>query len=389
MWEFTGPRTIIFGKESLEYLKEIKGERALVITDKVIRRLGFVDKIANYLREGGISIRVFDEVEPDPSTETVSKAARIAMDYNPDWIVALGGGSSIDVAKATWVLYERPDIKVDEISPLVDLGLRKKARLICIPTTSGSGSDASWAIVVTNTKEQRKMELASKEIFADICILEPQLTSTMPPELIADTGIDALANGIEAYVSQWRNDFSDALSIKAIQLVFEYLPKAYKNPQDEIAREKMQNAATMAGLAFSNSQLGVVHATAHAIGGLFKIPHGRAIATVLPWVMEYNAMEAMERYAEIAKAIGIQARTQRQAVENLIKATRKLIEEMGEPASIEEMGMSWEEYKKSLEKLVERAMESTGTIADPRAPSKEDFRRLFTYAFKGRRVDLQ
>lgn len=389
MWEFTGPRTIIFGKESLEYLKEIKGERALVITDKVIRRLGFVDKIANYLREGGISIRVFDEVEPDPSTETVSKAARIAMDYNPDWIVALGGGSSIDVAKATWVLYERPDIKVDEISPLVDLGLRKKARLICIPTTSGSGSDASWAIVVTNTKEQRKMELASKEIFADICILEPQLTSTMPPELIADTGIDALANGIEAYVSQWRNDFSDALSIKAIQLVFEYLPKAYKNPQDEIAREKMQNAATMAGLAFSNSQLGVVHATAHAIGGLFKIPHGRAIATVLPWVMEYNAMEAMERYAEIAKAIGIQARTQRQAVENLIKATRKLIEEMGEPASIEEMGMSWEEYKKSLEKLVERAMESTGTIADPRAPSTEDFRRLFTYAFKGRRVDLQ
>lgn len=389
MWEFTGPRTIIFGKESLEYLKEIKGERALVITDKVIRRLGFVDKIANYLREGGISIRVFDEVEPDPSTETVSKAARIAMDYNPDWIVALGGGSSIDVAKATWVLYERPDIKVDEISPLVDLGLRKKARLICIPTTSGSGSDASWAIVVTNTKEQRKMELASKEIFADICILEPQLTSTMPPELIADTGIDALANGIEAYVSQWRNDFSDALSIKAIQLVFEYLPKAYKNPQDEIAREKMQNAATMAGLAFSNSQLGVVHATAHAIGGLFKIPHGRAIATVLPWVMEYNAMEAMERYAEIAKAIGIQARTQRQAVENLIKATRKLIEEMGEPTSIEEMGMSWEEYKKSLEKLVERAMESTGTIADPRAPSTEDFRRLFTYAFKGRRVDLQ
>jgi len=389
MWEFTGPRTIIFGKESLEYLKEIKGERALVITDKVIRRLGFVDKIANYLREGGISIRVFDEVEPDPSTETVSKAARIAMDYNPDWIVALGGGSSIDVAKATWVLYERPDIKVEEISPLVDLGLRKKARLICIPTTSGSGSDASWAIVVTNTKEQRKMELASKEIFADICILEPQLTSTMPPELIADTGIDALANGIEAYVSQWRNDFSDALSIKAIQLVFEYLPKAYKNPQDEIAREKMQNAATMAGLAFSNSQLGVVHATAHAIGGLFKIPHGRAIATVLPWVMEYNAMEAMERYAEIAKAIGIQARTQRQAVENLIKATRKLIEEMGEPASIEEMGMSWEEYKKSLEKLVERAMESTGTIADPRAPSTEDFRRLFTYAFKGRRVDLQ
>jgi len=389
MWEFTGPRTIIFGKESLEYLKEIKGERALVITDKVIRRLGFVDKIANYLKEAGISIRVFDDVEPDPSTETVSKAARIAMDYNPDWIVALGGGSSIDVAKATWVLYERPDIKVDEISPLVDLGLRKKARLICIPTTSGSGSDASWAIVVTNTKEQRKMELASKEIFADICILEPQLTSTMPPELIADTGIDALANGIEAYVSQWRNDFSDALSIKAIQLVFEYLPKAYKNPQDEIAREKMQNAATMAGLAFSNSQLGVVHATAHAIGGLFKIPHGRAIATVLPWVMEYNAMEAMERYAEIAKAIGIQARTQRQAVENLIKATRKLIEEMGEPTSIEEMGMSWEEYKKSLEKLVERAMESTGTIADPRAPSTEDFRRLFTYAFKGRRVDLQ
>ena len=378
----------MFGRGALEYLKEIEGERAFIVTDKVIRGLGFVDKAVDYLKEASIKVKVFDEVEPEPSIETVKKGTEIAIDYQPDWIIGLGGGSPIDAAKAIWILYERPDIKVEEISPLAKLGLRKKARLICIPTTSGSGSDASWAIVVTDTKERRKMELGSKEVVPDVSILDSELTLTMSHELIADTGFDALSHGVEAYVSQWRNDFSDALAIRAIQLVFMYLPRAYRNPDDEVVREKMQNAATMAGLAFSNSHLGLVHAVAHAMGGLFKIPHGRATAIVLPCVMEYNLREAMERYSEISKAIGIKASTQKEAVEELVEAIRRLAVEIGEPTSVGAVGISWVEYEKNLGKLVERAMESTTIVADPRSPSTGDFRRLFVCVFRGKRVNF-
>ena len=173
MWEFTSPKSIVFGEGALEYLREIAGKRALIITDKVIRDLGFVEKVASYIREAGLSVEIFDEVEPEPSKETVTKCAERAGFFEPDWIVGLGGGSCIDAAKASWALYERPDIQIDEISPLLKLGLRKKAKLMAIPTTSGTGSEVTWAIVITDAKEKRKMELASKELVADIVILDP------------------------------------------------------------------------------------------------------------------------------------------------------------------------------------------------------------------------
>ena len=388
MWEYTSPRSIVFGPEALEYLKEVRGERALIVTDKVIERLGFVEKTLSYLKEAGMDTRVFNEVEADPSTETVERGAKIAREYNPDLLVALGGGSPMDAAKAIWVLYERPDLRVDEISPLMELGLRKKARLICIPTTSGTGSDATWATVITDEKEQRKMELASREVVPDVSILDPWLTSTVPPELMADTGMDAVSHAVEAYVSQWRNDFSDALAIKALQLLFRHLPQAYLDPQDEASRERIHNAATMAGLAFSNSQLGIAHAMAHAIGAIFHIPHGRAISMVLPCVMEYNAREAEERYAEIARATGIEAASQEEGAEKLIEAVKRLSKLLSEPESVGDGGISWGRYNKELDRLVARAIESTTTLADPRVPSTKDLKRLFIYAFKGRKVDF-
>ena len=276
MWEFTSPKSIVFGEGALEYLREIEGKRALIITDKVIRNLGFVEKVTSYLREAGLSVEIFDEVEPEPSKETVTKCAERAELFEPDWIVGLGGGSCIDAAKASWALYERPDIQIDEISPLLKLSLRKKAKLIAIPTTSGTGSEATWAIVITDTKEKRKMELASKELVADIVILDPQLPLTMPKRLVADTGVDALVNALEAYISQWHNYFSDLPAINAVQAIFKYLPRSYNNSQDKEAKENMHYAATMAGLAFSNSQICVAHAMGHALGALFKIPHGRS-----------------------------------------------------------------------------------------------------------------
>jgi alcohol dehydrogenase class IV len=388
MWEFTSPKSIVFGEGALEYLREIEGKRALIITDKVIRNLGFVEKVASYIREAGLSVEIFDEVEPEPSKETVTKCAERAELFEPDWIVGLGGGSCIDAAKASWALYERPDIQIDEISPLLKLGLRKKAKLIAIPTTSGTGSEATWAIVITDTKEKRKMELASKELVADIVILDPQLPLTMPKRLVADTGVDALVNALEAYISQWHNYFSDLPAINAVQAIFKYLPRSYNNSQDKEAKENMHYAATMAGLAFSNSQICVAHAMGHALGALFKIPHGRSVAAVLTFAVEYMAKEAMERFGDLADAVGIKAETDREALEKFVQALKRLLKDVDEPTSIRELGIGWNDFQGELDNLVERAMGSTGTIASPRVPTAEDYRRLFVYAYEGKTVDF-
>lgn len=388
MWEFTSPRSMVFGEDALEYLREIEGKKALVVTDKVIRELGFAEKVAGYLKEAGLGVEIFDEVEPEPSKETVLKCAERARVFEPDWIVGLGGGSCIDAAKASWALYERLDIKIDEISPLLKLGLGKKAKLIAIPTTSGTGSEATWAIVITDMKEKRKMELASKELVAEIVILDPQLPLTMPKRLVADTGVDAFVNALEAYVSQWRNHFSDALAINAIKTIFEHLPRSYNDSQDKEAKENMHYAATMAGLAFSNSQICVAHAMGHALGALFKIPHGRSVAAVLICSVEYMAKETMDRFNALAEAVGIKAETDKEALEKFIQALKRLLKEVDEPTSIKELGISWEDFQSELDNLVERAIGSTGTIASPRVPTAEDYRRLFNYAFEGKTVDF-
>jgi len=390
MWEFTSPRTIVFGEDALEYLKEVEGEGALIVTDKVINKLGFVEKVANYLKEAGMKVEVFDEVEPEPSVETVIKGAELARKYGPDWFVGLGGGSCMDAAKAIWVLYERPDMEVGEINPLEKLGLRRKARLICIPTTSGTGAEATWAVIITDAKEERKMELGSKENVPDIAIVDPALALSMPPKLAADTGLDALTHAIEAYVTQCKNDFSDAVAMKAIQIVFEYLPRAYKNPEDKEAKEKMHNAATMGGLAFINSSPcpGAAHSMGHSLGALFHIPHGRAVSVFLPYVIQYSAREAMERYADIARAICIEAETSEEAVDKLVEAVKRLMEEVGEPTATKDMGISWKDYEKNLDGLVDRSANSSCTFMNPRVPGVEELRELFIYAFNGKKVDF-
>jgi len=388
MWELTFPRTIVIGEGALDYLKVVEGKRVLIVTDKVIHKLDFVEKVANYLKETGLEVKVFDEVESEPSMETIVKGAEFAKKYGPDWFIGLGGGSCMDAAKAIWVLYERPDMEVAAINPLEKLGLRKKARLICIPTTSGTGSDATWVTVITDMKDERKMELSSREIVADIAILDPELPKSMPPRVVADTGLDALTHAIEGYVSQWRNDFSDALAIKAIQVIFKYLPRAYRNPEDKEAKEKMHNAATMAGMSFGNSQVGIAHAMGHSLGAIFHVPHGRSVDLFLSYSIEYSTREAMERYADIAREIGIEAKTDEEAVEKLVEAIRRLDREVGEPASIKELGISREDFEKRLDDLVTRAANSTCTFMNPRVPDVEDTRKLIIYAYEGKKVDF-
>ena len=388
MWEFTSPRKIVFGEEALDYLREIEGKKALIITGKTVRKLGFADRVSKCLEEAGIETRVFDDVEPEPSIETIVKGAELAREYGPDWLIGIGGGSNMDAAKAIWALYERPDIEVGAISPLIKLGIGKKAHLICIPTTSGSGSEGTWATIITDSSGRVKLELASKELVPDIVILDPQFPRLMPPRLTADTGMDTLVHSMEAYVNQWRNDFSDAMAIKAIKTVFEYLPRAYKNPDDMEAREKMHIAATMSGLAFGNAQAGIAHSMGHALGAIFKIPHGRTVGMLLPYVIEYSAKDAAGRYAEIARAIGIEAGADEAAVEKLVQAVKDLIGEVGLPLCIKDMGLDWKTFEGELDELVGRAIVSSESITNPRVPDEEECKKLFACAFNGKEVDF-
>jgi hypothetical protein len=387
MWEITVPRTIAAGEGALEYLKQVEGNRALIVTGKTVKKMGFADKVTNYLKEAGIGSEVL-EVEPEPSVETVIKGAEVARNYGPDLIVGLGGGSNIDAAKAIWVLYERPDLEAGSINPFIKLGLRKKARLIGIPTTSGSGSEVTWATVITNPAEERKMEIANKELVPDIAIVDPELPRAMPQKLVAETGFDALTHAIEAYVAPVGNDFSDALAIKTIQLVFKHLRRSYGNPEDNEAKTKMHIAATMAGMAFTNSEVGIVHALSHTTGGVLHVPHGRATAIILPYSIEYNAKVAMQKYVEIAKAVGIEAKTGKEAVEKLVKVLRQLQRELEEPASLNEAGIPLEEFEKKLDDLASKAIKSVVLRGNPRPLNIEDARKLFTYIYEGKKVDF-
>lgn len=386
MWFFNSPE-IVFGEDALGYLSEIEGQRAFIVTDENMVRLGFVDKVIGHLEKAGIGTRVFAEVEPDPSLETVKRGAQVALAYEPDWIVGLGGGSAMDVAKAVWVLYERPDLEPDAISPAEMLGLRKKARLIAIPTTSGTGAEATWAVVLTDTKERRKLGLGSRENVADIAIVDPVFVAELPPRLTADTGMDALTHAIEGYTCTWRNDFSDGLCLKAIELVFDYLPRAYAKGDLE-AREKMHNAACIAGLGFGNALAALAHSMGHSLGGAFHVPHGRAVGLFLPYTIEFIVRGGGTRYAEIARFLGLAAESEEDGAANLVSAIRGLLERLSQPTTIGELDISPDEFERELPKLVENAENDSCAVTSPRIPSTEEFERLYRYAYQGRVVDF-
>jgi len=386
MWFFNSPE-VVFGEDALSYLDEIEGRRALIVTDENMVRLDFVDRVIGHLREAGIETRVFAEVEPDPSLETVKRGAQAALAYEPDWIVGLGGGSCMDAAKAVWVLYERPDLQPDEISPIETLGLRQKARLIAIPTTSGTGAEATWAIVLTDTEGQCKLGLGSRENVADIAIVDPVFAAELPPQLTADTGMDALTHAVEGYTCTWRNDFSDGLCLKAIELVFDHLPRAYEKGDRE-AREKMHNAACIAGLGFGNALAALAHSLGHSLGAVFHVPHGRAVGLFLPYTIEFCAHGGGTRYAEIARFLGLAAESEEEGAASLVSAIRGLLKRLSQPGTIGELGISSAEFEAGLTKLVENAENDSCAVTSPRIPSAEEFERLYRYAFEGRAVDF-
>jgi alcohol dehydrogenase class IV len=388
MWFFSSP-PIVFGEEALSYLEEIRGERALIVTDPTLHKLGFSERIASRLWTAGLATQVFAEVEPEPSVQTVCRGVEVMRSFEPDWLIGLGGGSAMDAAKAMWALYERPDLTPEEISPVYALGLQK-VRMIAIPTTSGTGSEATWATVLTDTQTQRKLGLGNRELTPTLAIVDPSLTADLPPRITADTGLDVLTHAIEGYSATYQNDFTDPLCLKACELVFTYLPRAVHNGAgDSEAREKMAHAATIAGLGFGNSFVGLAHALGHSFGGIFKIPHGRAVSLFLPYIMEFNANAGVGRYGDIAWYTRLTASEKDEAAaRQLIAHIRHLQTEVGQPTSVAELGISPDHFMEKMELLCSNAISDVSIVAAPRPADWDEMAQLFLYAFEGKPVDF-
>ncbi|HHS98341.1 MAG TPA: iron-containing alcohol dehydrogenase [Chloroflexi bacterium] len=387
MWYFVSPQ-VVFGEGALDALDEIEGKRALIVTDGTLVELGLVERVTSHLARAGIETHLFAEVEPDPSVPTVKRGAEVAREVEPDWIVGLGGGSAMDAAKAIWILYERPDLEPAEINPFVPLGLRQKARLITIPTTSGTGAEVTWAIVLTDPVEQRKMGLGNRENVADLAVVDPVMAAGMPPQLTADTGLDALTHAVEGFTCTWHTDLTDGLCLHAARIVFQYLPRAVEDGSDMEARERMHNAATCAGLGFGNSMASIAHAMGHVLGAVFHVPHGRAVGLFLPYTVEFIAREAPDRFAELARLLGLTEGEGEPAARALAQGLRDLARRIGNPLSLAEAGIDQGAFEAQLDKLVDDAFNDTQMVTVARSPSYDELRQLFVYAYEGRAIDF-
>lgn len=390
MMRFTLPRDMYYGKGALEHLKTLKGKKAvLVLGGGSMKRYGFVDKAVSYLKEAGIETKLFENVEPDPSVETVMKGAAMMREFQPDWIISMGGGSPIDAAKAMWVFYEYPDTSFEDIiQPFSFPELRQRAKFLAIPSTSGTATEVTAFSVITDYEKGVKYPLADFNITPDVAIVDPELAETMPATLTAHTGMDALTHAIEAYVSTLNSPFTDPLAIKAIQMVIEYLPASYNG--DREAREQMHYAQCLAGQAFSNALLGIVHSMAHKTGAAFStghIPHGCANAIYLPYVIKYNVKNAEARYVDIGRSIGITGNDS-----ECIKALCDKIDEYNKkfniPRTLKEFGIKEEEFKEKVAKIAELAVGDACTGSNPRPITPAEMEKLFTCIYYGTEVDF-
>ena len=403
---FKVPPRIYHEMGSVQYLQKLPDvNRVMIVTDKTMEKLGYIEKVKYHLRKrkSPVMIEVLSNVEPDPSIETVINGAEEMIKFKPDTIIALGGGSPIDAAKGMWLFYENPQVKFEDLK-LKFMDMRKRiykfpklgrlAKLVAIPTTSGTGSEVTSFAVITNKENNIKYPLADYELTPDVAIIDSQFVRSLPREVIADTGLDVLTHGIEAYVSVMATDYTDALALKAIEMVFEYLPKSYKNddsPECMEAREKMHNASCMAGMAFANAFLGINHSLAHKLGSHFNIPHGRANAILLPHVIEYNSQiptkitafskyknfVADKKYSQISKVLGLKSNNVEEGVKSLISAIENLMRELNEPTSIAKCGIDKEKYFDLLEQLSLEAFDDQCTSTNPRQPMISEIKAIY------------
>ncbi|HJH61488.1 MAG TPA: bifunctional acetaldehyde-CoA/alcohol dehydrogenase [Bacteroidetes bacterium] len=408
---FKVPPKIYFEYGSVQYLEKMDDiSRAFIVTDPTMVQLGYVDKVLYYLRKRAqyCHSKIYSDVEPDPDVETIRRGVAEMQNFNPDVIIALGGGSAIDAAKGMWLFFEHPETTFDGIKQkFMDIRKRvvkfpklgSKAKFVAIPTTSGTGSEVTAFAVITDRKNGNvKYPLTDYALRPDVAIIDPQFVTSLPKSATADTGLDVLTHALEAYVSNMANDYTDGLCLQAIDLVFSYLKRAYDNGAKDLkAREKMHNASCIAGMAFTNAFLGLNHSMAHKLGGEYHIPHGRANALLLPYVIAYNASKpdkfaifpkyeyfvADERYAKVARFLGMGGKTTQDSVNNLIAAIRKLMKDMNMPMSIKECGIDENIFMSNLRGLAERAHEDQCTGANPRYPLIEDIIEIYKKAYYG------
>ena len=411
---FKIPPKIYFEKDSIQYLENMEGiSRAFIVTDPTMVKLGYVDKALYYLRkrEQYCHAKIYSDVEPDPDVDTIMRGVEEMRDFKPDVIIALGGGSAIDAAKGMWLFYEHPDATFDGLKQkFMDIrkrvvkfpNLGRLAKFVAVPTTSGTGSEVTAFAVITDRKNGNiKYPLADYALKPDVAIIDPQFVMSLPKSATADTGMDVLTHALEAYVSNMASDYTDGLALQAIDIVFDYLKRAYDNgEQDEKAREKMHNASCIAGMAFSNAFLGLNHSMAHKLGGEYHIPHGRANAILLPYVIKYNATRptkfatfpkyehfiADEKYAKAARFIGLTGNTTEESVDNLIKAVQQLMKDLNLPTSIKDCGVDEQVFMSKLRELAENAHDDQCTGANPRYPLVEEIMEIYKKAYYGEEV---
>lgn len=407
---FKIPDKIYFEKGATQYLAKMPDiTRVAIVTDPMMVKLGYVERVEHYLRQRRlpVAIEVFSEVEPDPSTTTVERGTEMLERFQPDCIIALGGGSPMDAAKAMWLFYEYPDTDFHSLKQkFMDIRKRvykypklgRKAKFVAIPTTSGTGSEVtSFAVITDKVQGNTKYPLADYELTPDVAIIDPEYVYTLPKTAVADTGMDVLTHAIEAYVSVLASDYTDGLAIKAIQLVFQYLEQSALTG-DKIAREKMHNASTLAGMAFANAFLGINHSLAHKWGGQYHTAHGRTNAILMPHVIRYNAKKptkfaawpkythfvAHERYAEIARILGLPARTTEEGVDSLINAIRELNAKLGIEESFQQLGIDPQDFEQNVDRLADRAFEDQCTTSNPKLPLVTELAEVYRNAFYGR-----
>ena len=410
---FKIPEKIYFEAGSIGYLEKMPEiERAFIVTDESMVKLGYVDKILYHLRkrEHYVHSEIFENVESDPSFDTIKKGVEAMERFKPDVIIAVGGGSPIDAAKGMWLFYEHPDADPEGLK-LKFMDIRKrtykfpklgtKCKMVAIPTTSGTGSEVTSFAVITDKKQNKKYPLADYELTPDVAIVDPDLVMSLPKTVTADTGMDVLTHAIEAYVSNMASDYTDGLAEKSTELVFKYLQRAYDNGEDKEAREKMHNASTIAGMAFTNAFLGINHSLAHKLGAEFHMAHGRINAILLPYVIRYNSTKptkfvsfpkyeyfiADEKYYELAKKVGLKAETKEEGINSLIEKIKELNQHMNIPKSFKEAGIDEQEFLSKVDMLADRSFEDQCTTANPRVPLVSELKQILLDSYYGKEYE--
>ncbi|MHA1300085.1 MAG: iron-containing alcohol dehydrogenase [Candidatus Helarchaeota archaeon] len=373
---------IYYGKGSLKELKNIRQKRIFIVTDKVIDEL-YGSKVLKYLKKK--ETKVFNEVEPNPTDKIIIRGSKIALEFQPDLIIGIGGGSVMDSAKAIFFLYEREDKTLYDINPVNFFKLGRKSKLILIPTTSGTGAEHTGAIIVTNTEKGQKVALACFELVPSAVIIDPKLALGMPPSLTATTGVDAFVHAIESLINSLNNDFTEALNLQAIKILLKFLPLAIHEGANINIREKIHNAASMAGIGLANTAAGIGHSCGHSLGSVFHIQHGKAVGLMLPYIIEFNKPKCEEKYREILKNLNIEPTNN--PTDKLSSLIRGFLKELKLPTTIKEL-VEEEEFKSKFDTLVEFALTDVATGLNPRSTNKEDFIKIFQYAYEGKKIDF-